>query len=354
MTSVRLPTGGRRRSRPAPRLHFRRQALRRFRRRQHRLGAARQRRPHRRPQLQVSPPARNLGRVDRGAERDRRRHAGRRDDPQSARHHRSARERPRRPLGQCGADGGWRSRRPHRQGSRRSCPRASITRLSSGRGGRSTKARFAPWPASAESMLTTVPPADNPQFNARCDLLVVGAGRGRTCRGQRGRARRDAWFSSSTTTRKSAASSSIAAGRSRAETGGIGRASVVRAIEAAGGRVMTRTTAYGVYDGNLVCAWERRAPAARRAVAHPAKGNRRRGRRDRTAARRPRQRPAGRDVGRRGARLSRAATPSWSASASSSRPITTAPIRWPRLWPRPAPRSRFSTRALTGRLHGSK
>ena len=37
-------------------------------------------------------------------------------------------------------------------------------------------------------------------------------------------------------------------------------ASVVRTIEAAGGRVMTRTTAYGVYDGNLVCAWERRAP----------------------------------------------------------------------------------------------
>ena len=37
--------------------------------------------------------------------------------------------------------------------------------------------------------------------------------------------------------------------------------SVVRAVEAAGGRVMTRTTAYGVYDGNLVCAWERRPPA---------------------------------------------------------------------------------------------
>ena len=36
--------------------------------------------------------------------------------------------------------------------------------------------------------------------------------------------------------------------------------SVARAVEAAGGRVMTRTTAYGVYDGNLVCAWERRAP----------------------------------------------------------------------------------------------
>ena len=36
--------------------------------------------------------------------------------------------------------------------------------------------------------------------------------------------------------------------------------SVVRAVDAAGGRVMIRTTAYGVYDDNLVCAWERRAP----------------------------------------------------------------------------------------------
>ena len=32
------------------------------------------------------------------------------------------------------------------------------------------------------------PPADNPQFNARCDLLVVGAGRGGARRGQRRRA----------------------------------------------------------------------------------------------------------------------------------------------------------------------
>ena len=115
---------------------------------------------------------------------------------------------------------------------------------------------------------------------------------------------RDARFSSSTITPRSAASLSIAAGRS---TGGDWRdwaPSVARAVEAAGGRVMTRTTAYGVYDGNLVCAWERRAPLARRALAHPAETNRRCGRRDRAAARRPRQRPAGRDVGRRGARLS--------------------------------------------------
>ena len=32
----------------------------------------------------------------------------------------------------------------------------------------------------------------------------------------------------------------------------------MHAVEAAGGRVITRATAYGVYDGDLVCAWERR------------------------------------------------------------------------------------------------
>ena len=35
--------------------------------------------------------------------------------------------------------------------------------------------------------------------------------------------------------------------------------SVRAAIESAGGRVMTSTTAFGVYDHNLVSAWERRA-----------------------------------------------------------------------------------------------
>jgi sarcosine oxidase, subunit alpha len=104
------------------------------------------------------------------------------------------------------------------------------------------------------------PPADNPQINARCDLLVVGAGPAGLA----------------------AAAAGARAGRAvflvddHAEIGGqlvhrggsIERGewwdwaqSVARAVEAAGGRVMTRTTAYGVYDGNLVCAWERRAPA---------------------------------------------------------------------------------------------
>ena len=50
------------------------------------------------------------------------------------------------------------------------------------------------------------------------------------------------------------------------------------------GACMTRTTAYGVYDHNLVCAWERRAAGARRALAHPPATDRRRRRRDRAAA----------------------------------------------------------------------
>jgi sarcosine oxidase subunit alpha len=103
------------------------------------------------------------------------------------------------------------------------------------------------------------PPADNPQFSARYDLLVVGAGAAGLA----------------------TANAAARAGRAviliddRAEVGGqllhrggtIDGGSwrewalgVARTIEAAGGRVMTRTTAYGVYDGNLVGAWERRAP----------------------------------------------------------------------------------------------
>ena len=103
------------------------------------------------------------------------------------------------------------------------------------------------------------PPADNPKINARCDLLVVGAGPAGLA----------------------AANAAARTGRSvilvddHAEIGGQlthrggsidgadwreWAASVARAIESAGGRVMTRTTAYGVYDDNLVSAWERREP----------------------------------------------------------------------------------------------
>ena len=104
------------------------------------------------------------------------------------------------------------------------------------------------------------PPADNPQFNARCDLLVVGAGpAGLAAAAAAARAGRAVFLVDD-----HAEIGGQLVHRGGAIEGGDWRdwaQDVVRAVEAAGGRVMTRTTAYGVYDGNLVCAWERRAPA---------------------------------------------------------------------------------------------
>src|SRR6185437_12974887 len=104
------------------------------------------------------------------------------------------------------------------------------------------------------------PPPDNPQVNARCDLLVVGAGpAGLAAAAAAARAGRTAFLIDD-----HAGIGGQLVHRGGAIEGGDWREwaqSVGRAVEAAGGRVMTRTTAYGVYDGNLVCAWERRAPS---------------------------------------------------------------------------------------------
>jgi sarcosine oxidase subunit alpha len=104
------------------------------------------------------------------------------------------------------------------------------------------------------------PLGDNPQINARCDLLVVGAGpAGLAAAAAAARAGRVAFLVDD-----HAEIGGQLVHRGGAIEGGDWRdwaLSVVRAVQAAGGRVMTRTTAYGVYDGNLVCAWERRAPA---------------------------------------------------------------------------------------------
>ena len=101
------------------------------------------------------------------------------------------------------------------------------------------------------------PPADNPQFSARCDLLVVGAGpAGLAAAAAAARAGRGVFLLDD-----HADIGGRLAHRGGAINGGDWRdwaLSVARAVEAAGGRVLTRTTAYGVYDGNLVCAWERR------------------------------------------------------------------------------------------------
>jgi sarcosine oxidase subunit alpha len=104
------------------------------------------------------------------------------------------------------------------------------------------------------------PPADNPQINARCDLLVVGGGAaGLAAAGAAARAGRMVFLVDD---------HAEIGGQLVHRDGSIERGnwrdwalSVARAIEAAGGRVLTRTTAYGIYDGDLVCAWERCAPA---------------------------------------------------------------------------------------------
>ncbi|HEX9170203.1 MAG TPA: 2Fe-2S iron-sulfur cluster-binding protein [Roseiarcus sp.] len=101
------------------------------------------------------------------------------------------------------------------------------------------------------------PRADNPQINACCDLLVVGAGpAGLAAANAAARAGRTVFLLDD-----HADIGGQLAHRGGTIEGGDWRdwaRSVVRAVEALGGRVMTRTTAYGVYDGNLVCAWERR------------------------------------------------------------------------------------------------
>src|ERR1700733_5278739 len=101
------------------------------------------------------------------------------------------------------------------------------------------------------------PPAGNPQINARCNLLVVGAGpAGLAAAAAAARAGRTVFL----------LDDHAEIGGQLVHRGGAIEGSdwrdwardIVRAVEAAGGRVMTRATAYGVYDRDLVCAWERR------------------------------------------------------------------------------------------------
>jgi sarcosine oxidase, subunit alpha len=105
------------------------------------------------------------------------------------------------------------------------------------------------------------PPADHPQFNAHCDVLVVGAG-------PAGLAAADAAARGGLVVFLIDVHAEIGghfSHRGGSVAGGEWRAWAERvraAVAAAGGRVMTSATAFGVYDSNLVCAWERRAHAA--------------------------------------------------------------------------------------------
>ena len=103
------------------------------------------------------------------------------------------------------------------------------------------------------------PPAESPQFNAHCDCLVVGAGpAGLAAAAAAARAGEAVVL-----IEDHAEIGGQLAHRGGTIEGGDWRqwAESVRAlVPANGGRVMTATTAFGVYDHNLVCAWERRAP----------------------------------------------------------------------------------------------
>ncbi len=103
------------------------------------------------------------------------------------------------------------------------------------------------------------PPADNPEFNAHCDLLVVGAGAaGLAAAGAAARAGRAVFLlddHGDIGGQLGRRGGTIEGGDWREWAEGV-RA----AVAASEGRVMTSTTAFGVYDHNLVCAWERRAP----------------------------------------------------------------------------------------------
>ena len=259
VTAFRLARRRRGRSRPAARLHLRRQAARRVQGRQHRLGAACGRRPHRRPQLQISPAARDLGRLDRGAERDRRRDAPRPHDAEPPRHHGSARQRSFRALGQFRADRGARSRRADRQALGLHALGLLLQDLHLAALGDVRAPGPRPWPASEPSIRSIArrPKARRSTPAATCSSSAPALPASPRRARPRERARS---CSSSRIMTTSAARSSIAAERSKAATGAHGRTNVRAAVEAAGGRVMTSTTAFGIYDHNLVCAWERRAP----------------------------------------------------------------------------------------------
>ncbi len=97
------------------------------------------------------------------------------------------------------------------------------------------------------------PAADNPTLDATCDVLVVGGGR------------------SGLMAAKQAALSgqkvilvddrAVPGGSSfyRQNDGDVQAFANADEVRAAGGTILSRTTAYGVYDHNLVCAWERRS-----------------------------------------------------------------------------------------------
>ena len=103
------------------------------------------------------------------------------------------------------------------------------------------------------------PPADNPIFNAHCDLLVVGAGPAGLAAANAAAKRGAVVF----LVDDHAEIGGQLLHRGGTIDGADGRiwAEDARArVLASGGRVLTSATAFGIYDHNLVQVWERRAP----------------------------------------------------------------------------------------------
>ena len=247
-------------------------------------------------------PRENLGRVDRGPERDRRRDAVGPHDAEPSRDRRAARQRSRRAIGQRLADCERGSRRASRHALAPSCRRLLLQDISLAALGDVRAAG----PRHGRPRLVDPdnrPPADNPQFNARCDMLVVGAGpAGLAAANAAARSGRVVFLLDDR-----ADIGGQLVHRGGAIEGGDWRqwAGSVRAkVEANGGRVMTSTTAFGVYDhvsfapGSAGRLFRTRCGASRPEAIVVAAG----------AVERPlvvpdNDRPGG-DVGRRGARLS--------------------------------------------------
>ena len=96
------------------------------------------------------------------------------------------------------------------------------------------------------------PPAGNPILSSRCGVLVIGGGRaGLEAARAAAQAGGDVVLVDDGPVPGGTMLHRDADGPEKA-------ASLVAEIEAAGGRVLPRTVAYGIYDHNLVCCWQRR------------------------------------------------------------------------------------------------
>ena len=100
-----------------------------------------------------------------------------------------------------------------------------------------------------------MPAADTAVVNVRCDVLVIGAGEAGL------RAARDAAAAGRRVILVDDQKIPGGAMLHRLVDGSNRVASAVSELQAAGVAILTRTTAYGIYDHNLVCCWERRTGA---------------------------------------------------------------------------------------------